>query len=81
MTSSSKTEKKGLLHNDYGKLKKQKTRKMFFSSADQFSRMERYEELDKNHPLNRKFQGDAQFRGPICNMSQMISSHREKKTH
>lgn len=60
-------EKKGLLAwRGEPKIKKQKTRKMFFSSADQFSRMERYEELDKNHPLNRKFQGDAQFRGPIC---------------
>jgi hypothetical protein len=81
MSSTAKTEKKGLLHNDYGGLKKQKTRKMFFSSSDQFSRMERYEELDKNHPLNRKFQGDAQFRGPICNFPQIDLTQREEKAH
>ena len=43
------------------RIQKQKT-----SVEDKVSRLEKYEELDKNHPLNRPFQGSASFRGPVC---------------
>ena len=36
------------------------------NKEDKVSRLEQYAELDKNHPLNRPFQGKATFRGPVC---------------
>ena len=35
---------------------------------DKVSRLEKYEELDKNHPLNRPFTGSPSFRGPVCKL-------------
>lgn len=59
----SKTEIKKAL-----KLKKkteqEDKKKSYFTSADKLSRLEKYEELDRNHRLNRKFQGSANFKGP-----------------
>lgn len=50
------------------KLKKQKEaeekKKKYFTAEDRLSRLERYEALDRNHKLNKRFQGHANFKGP-----------------
>jgi hypothetical protein len=73
------TERKRLV--DKEKPKKMKSKFKFFSSEDKLSRMEKYEELDRNHPLNRAFQGDASFRGPVCKICHSFDPSSQKKMH
>jgi hypothetical protein len=61
-------EKKSLIPDAKSDKSKVRTRKRFFSGGDKLSRLEKYEELDRNHPLNRPFQGDPYFRGPVCTL-------------
>lgn len=30
------------------------------------SRLEKYEEEDKTNEINKRFHGDAEFKGPVC---------------
>ena len=48
---------------------REEKKKNYFTSQDRLSRLERYEALDKNHKLNKKFQGDSNFKGPSRNLS------------
>ena len=43
---------------------RRKSTSKLFARTDQLSRLEKYEELDKNHKENKFLQGDASFRGP-----------------
>jgi len=49
-----------------GDLLAKRIRKIGLIKEDGISRLEKYEELDKNHPLNRPFTGNPSFRGPVC---------------
>jgi len=51
--------------SETGTLLKKKIKKPQTSKEDRVSRLEKYEELDKNHPLNRPFTGTPSFRGPV----------------
>ena len=68
-----------------GKFVQKKTKGKLFQNLDQFSKLEKYRELDRNHPLNRPFQGDAAFRGPICKLRcfvmTMISQKEKNRLH
>lgn len=44
-----------------------KARKKRVSGEDSQSKLEKYEILDRNHPLNKPFTGSPSFRGPVCN--------------
>jgi len=56
--------------SETGTLLKKKIKRTQTSKEDRVSRLEKYEELDKNHPLNRPFTGTPSFRGPVCNIIQ-----------
>ena len=43
---------------------RRKSTSKLFARIDQLSRLEKYEELDKNQKENKFLQGDASFRGP-----------------
>ncbi len=60
-------EKKGSETNTLLK-KKIKKSTTTTNKEDRVSRLEKYEELDKNHPLNRPFTGSPSFRGPVCKL-------------
>lgn len=54
--------------------KNQKVKLPKTSKEDKVSRLEQYAELDKNHPLNKPFQGKATFRGPVCTFTPSLPS-------
>ena len=65
-TTALDDEKKGSETNTL--LKKKIKKSTTTVKEDRVSRLEKYEELDKNHPLNRPFTGSPSFRGPVCKL-------------
>jgi len=53
-------------NSETGALLAKKIRKVGVIKDDGISRLQKYEELDKNHPLNKPFTGNPSFRGPVC---------------
>ena len=47
------------------KKEKRKKKRNPFTSEDKISRLERYEEYDRNHPDNQPFPSDENFKGPV----------------
>ncbi len=53
-------------------LKKKMPKKLMNKPKQDISRIEKYEALDRNHPLNKPFTGNPRFRGPVCNLKTII---------
>jgi len=47
------------------KKERDERRKKYFTAQDKLSRLEKYEDDDSKHKLNKVFQGKAEFKGPV----------------